>query len=110
VEDSARGTAVDDAFDFSGLQAKIMKSIEQLSHQLSQLRAGGRFNPEKLEELKIQFKDSDGNKRTARLGELAQVSAKGRNVSIAVHEADVSCSFMQELYLEVVANSTRHST
>jgi ribosome recycling factor len=56
---------------------------------LAQLRAGGRFNPEKIEELRVQFNDSEGKKKTARLGELAQVAAKGRNISVVVHEPDV---------------------
>jgi len=65
-----------------------MKSLEALTHELSQLRAGGRFNPEKLEELRVQFADGQGKKKTAKLGELAQVSAKGRNVSVMVYEPD----------------------
>jgi ribosome recycling factor len=88
------GRAVDDtdAFDFSGLQAKILKATEHFTHQLSQLRAGGRFNPEQLEDLKVQLNEKgDGGKvSTTKLKDLAQIIAKGRNVSVICHEEDVS--------------------
>jgi ribosome recycling factor len=95
IEIAARATAVDEAFDFSGLESKILKSIEFLTHELAQLRSGGRFNPEKIEELRVTFKDSEGKKISTKVGELAQVSAKGRNVSVQVHEEDVCSPFTQ---------------
>ena len=85
VEGAARGTAVDDAYDLSELESSILKSMEKLTHELSQLRAGGRFNPEKIESLKVTLQDG-GEKRTERLGDLAQVIAKGRNVQVLVHD------------------------
>jgi ribosome recycling factor len=61
--------------------------MERLTHELSQLRAGGRFNPEKIEVLKVTLQHSDGgNKRTERVKDLAQVIAKGRNVQVLVHD------------------------
>jgi ribosome recycling factor len=92
IETAARATAVDEAFDFSNLESKILKSIEGLTHDLSQLRSGGRFNPEKIEELRVTFNDSTGKKVSTKVGDLAQVSARGRNVSVQVHEVDV-CVF-----------------
>jgi ribosome recycling factor len=78
---------VDEAYDLSELEASILKSMEKLTHELSQLRAGGRFNPEKIEALKVTLQDSDGgNKRTERVGDLAQVIAKGRNVQVLIHD------------------------
>lgn len=84
-------TAVDDAYDFSGLQAKILKATEYLTHQLAQLRAGGRFNPEVLEELKVPLKAAKegGKVGTTKVKDLAQVVAKGRTVSVICHEEDV---------------------
>jgi ribosome recycling factor len=88
------GRAVDDSdvFEFSSLQAKILKATEHFTHQLSQLRAGGRFNPEQLEDLRVQLKEKGegGKVSTPKLKDLAQVVAKGRNVSVICHEEDVS--------------------
>jgi len=98
IETAARATAVDEAFDFSGLESKILKSIEHLTHELAQLRSGGRFNPEKIEELRVTFNDSEGKKISTKVGELAQVSARGRNVSVQVHEVDVSSSILPFQY------------
>lgn len=83
----APGACVDDAFDFSELESKIMKAMEQLTHDLSQLRSGGRFNPNRLEELKVEL-GKDGEKRIERLKNLAQVIVKGRNVQIQVHDEE----------------------
>jgi ribosome recycling factor len=61
--------------------------MEKLSHELSQLRSGGRFNPGKIEALKVTL-ESDGNRRTERIKDLVQVVAKGRNVQVLVHDED----------------------
>jgi ribosome recycling factor len=91
VDSSSRAVDENDAFDFSTLQSKILKATEQFTHQLSQLRAGGRFNPEQLEDLKVQVKEKgEGGKiASIKLKDLAQVVAKGRNVNIVCHEEDV---------------------
>ena len=86
MEGAARGTSVDDAYDFSELEASILKAMEKLTRELSQLRAGGRFNPEKIEALKVTIEDGSGNKRTEKIADLAQVIAKGRNVQVLVHD------------------------
>lgn len=53
------------------------------------LRAGGRFNPETLENVRV-FLAKEG-KATERLGDLAQVLPKGgRSVMLLVGEKDVS--------------------
>jgi ribosome recycling factor len=62
--------------------------MERLTHDLSQLRAGGRFNPEKIESLKVTLQDGDNNRSTERIRDLAQVIAKGRNVQVLVHDED----------------------
>ena len=54
---------------------------------LSKLRAGGRFNPEVLEDLRVQ--PDKNNKQTVKLSDLAQVILKGRTVQILVGEKDV---------------------
>jgi ribosome recycling factor len=84
VEGGAQPTAVDDAYDFSSLEANILKAIEHLTHNLSQLRAGGRFNPDNLEVLKV--KPIKGSNETARLSDLAQVVPRGRVISVIVGE------------------------
>jgi len=67
------------------LESSILKSLEKLTHELSQLRSGGRFNPDKIEALKVTLQDDNG-KRTERLKDLAQVVAKGRNVQVLCHD------------------------
>jgi len=84
----APNTATDDVFDFSPLETKILEAIEKLTHDLAKLRAGGRFNPENLETLKVQLGKA-GNKENVKLGDLAQVIPRGRNISVVVGDVDV---------------------
>lgn len=100
VEGAARGTAVDDAYDFSELESNILKAMTHLTHVLSQLRAGGRFNPEKIEALKVTLQEGD-EKRTERVKDLAQVIAKGRNVQILVHDE----SFVKPINTAIVTSA-----
>jgi len=88
AEGAVRPSDVDKAYDFSGLESKILKSIEHFTHELSLLRAGGRFNPELLESLKVRL--VKGSNETVRLGDIAQVVPKGRVISIIASEEDVS--------------------
>ncbi|CAI6323411.1 unnamed protein product [Periconia digitata] len=85
-------TSVDTAFDLSHLESQILKAIEKLTHDLSQLRAGGRLNPEVVEGLKVQLgvagKEGTG-KETVRLGDLAQVVPRGRVLNVICGEAEV---------------------
>ncbi|KAF2248009.1 ribosome recycling factor [Trematosphaeria pertusa] len=84
-------TPADEAYDLSGLEAQILKAMEKLTHDLSQLRSGGRLNPEIVEGLKVQLgmagKDGHG-KETVRLGDIAQVVPRGRVLNVIVGEAE----------------------
>ncbi|KAF1991834.1 ribosome recycling factor [Aulographum hederae CBS 113979] len=83
----APDTAVDEIFDFSPLESKILEAIEKLTHNLSRLRAGGRFNPETLEALRVSV--GKGNtKETFRISDLAQVIPRGRNISVIVGDEE----------------------
>ncbi|KAF2764159.1 ribosome recycling factor [Teratosphaeria nubilosa] len=81
-----RSTASDDPFDFSALEADIASAIEHLKTDLSKLRAGGRFNSEVLENLRVQ--PEKGSNQTVKLNDLAQVVPKGRTVQILVGEKE----------------------
>ncbi|KAF2092650.1 ribosome recycling factor [Rhizodiscina lignyota] len=81
----APNTATDEIYDFSVLESNILKAIERLTHKLSELRAGGRFNPSILESLKVQLDKGGAN---AKLRDLAQVVTRGRTISVIVGEED----------------------
>jgi ribosome recycling factor len=92
VTEPGAPTPTDDAFDLSGLESQILKSIERLTHELSQLRGGGRMNPEIIESLKVQLgtagKDGKG-KETVKLGDITQVVPRGRVLNVICGEAEV---------------------
>lgn len=77
----------EDPYDFSSLESGIEKTHEKLKNDLTKLRTGGRFNPEVLENLKVQLKKD--SKENIKLGDLAQVIPKGRTVMVLVGEKDV---------------------
>lgn len=81
----------EDPYDFADLEGDIAQAIERLKSDLSKLRAGGRFNPEVVENLRVQ--PEKGNNQTVRLSDLAQVIPKGRQVQIIVGEKDVRMVF-----------------
>lgn len=85
-------TPTDDVLDLSGVEQQILKAIEKLTHDLSQLRSGGRLNPEVVEGLKVQLgtsgKDGQG-KETLKLGDIAQVVPRGRMLQVICGEAEV---------------------
>lgn len=83
-------TPTDEAYDVSVLEAQILKAMERLTHELSQLRAGGRLNPEILESVKVQLGTGREGKQTVRLGDIAQVVPKGRVLNVMLGEAEVS--------------------
>ncbi|KAF2744059.1 ribosome recycling factor, partial [Sporormia fimetaria CBS 119925] len=85
---NAAVTPTDEAYDVSVLEASILKAIEHLTHELSQLRAGGRLNPEIVESLKVQLGTARDGKQTVRLGDIAQVVPKGRLLNIMVGEKE----------------------
>ncbi|KAF2449539.1 ribosome recycling factor [Karstenula rhodostoma CBS 690.94] len=91
VSKAGTSTATDEAHDLSILESEILRAMEQLTHKLSQLRSGGRLNPEVVEGLKVQLgtagKDGDG-KETLRLGDIAQVVPRGRMLNVICGEAE----------------------
>lgn len=89
---AAPATAVgsEDPFDFSALESDINDAVEKLKTDLSQLRQGGRFNPQVLESLRVQLKQGG----PVKLGDLAQVVPKGRVVQVVVGEQEVRLPFI----------------
>lgn len=81
------GGANEDPYDFSTLESDIASTIERLKNDLSKLRAGGRFNPEVLENLRVQVEK--GSSKTVKLSDVAQIVPKGRTVQVIVGEKDV---------------------
>ncbi|KAF2116440.1 ribosome recycling factor-domain-containing protein [Lophiotrema nucula] len=81
-------TSTDEAYDVSGLESQILKAIERLTHDLSQLRSGGRLNPGVLEGLKVQLGTGRDGKQTVKLGDIAQVVPKGRLLNVMLGEPD----------------------
>lgn len=78
--------------------------MEKLTHTLSQLRSGGRLNPEIVEGLKVQLgsagKDGTG-KESVRLGDIAQVVPRGRVLNVICGEEDVRTSpYTPQEYLQ----------
>lgn len=86
----------EDPFDFSALEGDIANAIEKLKNDLSKLRAGGRFNPEALESLRVQ--PDKNNKQSIKLSDLAQVIPKGRTVQVLVGEKDVCCEHTRMIW------------
>lgn len=66
----------------SELEASILKAIEKLTHDLAQLRSGGRLNPDLVESLKVQLGTAGQGKETVRLGDIAQVVPRGRVLNV----------------------------
>lgn len=77
----------------SGLETQILKAIEKLTHDLSQLRGGGKFNPEIVENLNVQLGTTGGQggqgKESMRLGDIAQVVPRGRVLNVVCGEEAV---------------------
>ena len=82
-------TPTDEAYDVSGLEAQILKAIEKLTHELSQLRSGGKLNPDIVESLKVQLGTAGHGKETVRLGDIAQVVPRGRVLNVICGEEGV---------------------
>ncbi|KAL6712199.1 ribosome-recycling factor [Coniothyrium glycines] len=75
-------TPTDEAYDMSGLETQVLKAIERLTHELSQLRSGGKTNPDIVESLKVQLGTASHGKETVRLGDIAQVVPRGRVLNV----------------------------
>ncbi|KAH9864237.1 hypothetical protein J1614_010171 [Plenodomus biglobosus] len=86
VNNAGALTPTDEAYDVSGLEMQILKAIEKLTHDLSQLRSGGKMNPEIVEALKVQLGTASEGKETVRLGDIAQVVPRGRVLNIVCGE------------------------
>ncbi|KAF2994157.1 hypothetical protein E8E13_000436 [Curvularia kusanoi] len=71
-------TPTDEIYDMSELESSILKAMEKLTHDLAQLRSGGRLNPDIVESLKVTLGTSTTGKETVRLGDIAQVVPRGR--------------------------------
>ena len=93
---SGKEEAVEDPSDFNILESDIAAAIEQLRDDLSKLRAGGRFNSEVLEDLRVQ--PDKNSKQWVRLSDLAQVIPKGRTIQILVGEKDVHYTSLHQLF------------
>jgi ribosome recycling factor len=72
------------------LETQILKAMEKLTHDLSQLRGGGKLNPEIVESLKVQLGTTSGQgKESVRLGDIAQVVPRGRMFNVVCGEEAV---------------------
>lgn len=75
-------TPTDEIYDMGELESSILKAMEKLTHDLAQLRSGGRLNPEIVESLKVQLGTAGQGKETVRLGDIAQVVPRGRVLNV----------------------------
>ncbi|KAJ4336037.1 ribosome-recycling factor [Ascochyta clinopodiicola] len=82
VGQAGEPTPTDEIYDMAELEASILKAIEKLTHDLSQLRSGGRLNPDIVESLKVQLGTAGQGKETVRLGDIAQVVPRGRVLNV----------------------------
>ena len=89
VSHPGQSTPTDVAYDVSGLEAQILKAMEKLTHDLSQLRGGGKLSPEVVESLKVQLGTAGQGKETVRLGDIAQVVPRGRMMQVVCGEEAV---------------------
>lgn len=106
VSSPGQPTATDQAYDVSGLESQILKAMEKLTHDLSQLRGGGKLNPEVVESLKVQLGTAGQGKETVRLGDIAQVVPRGRMMNVVCGEEAVR--FPLSTYEMYILNN--HST
>lgn len=89
VNNAGAATSTDEAYDVSGLESQVLKAIEKLTHELSQLRSGGKMNPDIVESLKVQLGTVSEGKETVRLGDIAQVVPRGRVLNVICGEESV---------------------
>lgn len=89
VNNTGAATPTDEAYDVSGLETQILKAIEKLTHELSQLRSGGKMNPDIIETLKVQLGTAGHGKESVKLGDIAQVVPRGRVLNVVCGEEAV---------------------
>jgi ribosome recycling factor len=82
VGQDGQPTPTDEIYDMAELESSILKAIEKLTHDLAQLRSGGRLNPDIVESLKVQLGTAGHGKETVRLGDIAQVVPRGRVLNV----------------------------
>lgn len=87
VETNAQKTEGLDAFDFSDYNAAIARAHEDLKSELAKVKAGGR-NAEGIENVRVKLEK--GSRDSVKLGDVASVVFRGRNVGVLVGEKDVS--------------------
>jgi hypothetical protein len=68
----------------------VLKALEHLTHQLSELRSGARFNTDALERLHVKLKTGE----SLLVKDLAQVVIKGRFVNVILSDEEVYSSGM----------------
>lgn len=100
MKNAGLSTATDEAYDVSGLESQILKAIEKLTHDLSQLRSGGKLNPEVVENLAVHLGTVSQGKESVRLGDIAQVVPRGRVLNVIC--GDEAVSFLV-LHLRIIA-------
>jgi ribosome recycling factor len=83
------------------VETQILKAIEKLTHDLAQLRGGGKLNPDIVENLKVQLgtsgKDKHG-KESVKLGDIAQVVPRGRMFQVICGDAEVRTHYSDFAY------------
>ena len=67
----------------------MSRAHERLKNDLSKIKAGGK-DPEVIENVRVRL--SKAEKETVKLGDVASVVPRGRNVAVLVGEKDVSIS------------------
>ena len=88
VAPSAEG---DDPLDTSDLQDGIHDALDRLRDKIAGLRAGGRFDPQLVEDLRVTVNKKQA--ATAKLADLAQVIPKrGRSLAVIVGQEEVRFS------------------
>lgn len=107
VSDGQPPTPTDEAYDVGGLEAQILKAIEKLTHDLSQLRGGGKLNPEIVENLKVQLGTAGEGKESVKLGDIAQVVPRGRMLNVVCGEEEV-CRIPSKVVAQLII--TAHQT
>ncbi|KAK8195687.1 ribosome recycling factor domain-containing protein [Phyllosticta capitalensis] len=88
-----RIACTEEAFDLSILEADCLKALEHLTHELGELRGGGRLAPHHLEKLGVQIKNEKTNKKEwYKLHELAQIIPKGKFMQVVAGDEEASLS------------------
>lgn len=86
---NASKTAGLDPFDFSDFQAAVSRAHDRLKHDLSKIKAGGR-DLEVIVNVRVRLSKADKEKEKVKVGDLASLVTRGRNVAVLVAEKDVS--------------------